>query len=170
MNKINALPTGTRKGKKGDVNFNEKIETAQKGKLRGKGWAKDKCEQALIEASLYQFKTVVAPALKIVIDHSKTLLKLARLEEIVDKNTISVPTNENGRITQKIFTDDSKNKFLQHLSELKQAGHQAIPVQYILNFIKNNKLHTDRVTDRNWRNFLECKKLIETVSSHFAKV
>lgn len=169
MDKLNALSTGTRKGKKGEVNFNQTIETAQQSKPRGEGWAKSNCEQALTEASLYQFKNVVAPALSIPINCPKTLMRLAKLEKIVVENTISVPTKDNGRITQVIFTDDSKNKFLQHLSEVKQAGNQAISVEDVLKIIKDKKLHTDRVTDRNWRSFLECKKIDRDIFIAFCK-
>jgi hypothetical protein len=167
MDKLNALSTGTTKG---GVKCNETIETAQQGKPRGKGWAKDKCQQALIEASLYQFKNVVAPALSIPINCPTKPMSLAILEKIVGKNAISVPAIHNTQITQNIFTDDSKKKFLQHLSEVKQAGNQAISVEEVLNVIKNKKLHTDRVTDRNWRNFLECKKIDRDIFIAFCTI
>lgn len=163
MDKINALATGTRTDQKEEVKFNGIIEAAQRGKGRGTGWAKDNCEQALIEASLYQFKEVVAPALttalNIRINCSSTPIGLTSLEQIVKKNVISVPARDNIPITQKIFTNDSWKKFLDYLSQLRKEGNHSISVQQVLDAIQTQKLHTDRVTNRNWRSFLECKKI-----------
>ncbi len=170
MDKVNALATGTRTDKKGEVKFNEMIETAQKGKGRGGGWAKNNCKQALIEASRYQFEAVVAPALRISIDDLTKSLELKILKQLFKKNEIRVSAGYN-TITQKIFTtEDSHTKFLDYLLELEKKGEQSISVKDLFDAIEQLNLHTDRITDRNWRDFLYCKKIDRDIFRVFCSI
>lgn len=170
MDKVNALATATRPGKKGEVKFNGTIENARKGKGRGGGWAKNDCRQALIEGSRYQFEAVVAPALGIPIDSPTKSLKLGILKQRVERNEICVSIEHKPTITQKIFTEDSRQRILKYLLELEEKGEQSISVKNLLKAIEQLNLHTDRITDRNWRNFLDCKKIDRDIFMVFCSI
>jgi hypothetical protein len=142
----------------------KQIETAR----RGKGWTTDQCSQALPAASLYQFKNVILPALGISIqDKLNPTLKLNWLKKIIEKNKITKAIDQYSTITSKIFTNNSKLQSLISINQLIKDGDEGLKLN---DLFYNYGLITDRITYRNWQNFLSGKLIDEDIFIAFCEV
>ncbi|MBE9143552.1 hypothetical protein [Planktothrix mougeotii] len=147
------------------------IDKARKNKGRRTGWAKEDCHQALTDVSLYQLQNVILPALEISVkDNPNPTLKLKKLKAIIDKNCIKPPINEYSRVTLTIFTDDSKEKVLTIIDQLIANDYTDLNLKIFYNFFDKYELRTDRITSRNWNDFLKGKSIDEDIFIAFCSV
>ncbi|VXD25191.1 hypothetical protein [Planktothrix paucivesiculata] len=159
-NKVKASPEGQKI-----------IETARTEKGRGTGWAKEDCHQALTDASLYQLQNVILPALEISVkDNPNPTLNLKKLKAIIDKNCIKPPINEYSKSTLIFFTDDSQEKILTIINQLVSKNYTDLHLNDFYKFFDKYKLRLDRITDRNWRDFLSGKLIDEDIFTAFCSI